>query len=174
VTQPAGPFDPYAILQALEAERIGYVVVGAFARVVHGSGEITRGIDIAPSLREEDIRRLARTLDELGGIGVDGEPVRPEQLAVEERTDALTRAGGLAIVPTPWGTRGYDGLRIRSNRENLGNGIRPPIASLADCVRMLEASSREVDHERIERLRRMMELERRLGRTRNRGLGIER
>ena len=127
-----------------------------------------------PYQREEDIRRLARTLDQLGGIGGDGEPIQPEQLAIEERTDALTRAGGLSVVPTPWGTRGYDGLRIRSNRENLGNGIRPPIASLADCVRMLEASSREVDHERIQRLRRMMELERRLARTRNRGFGIER
>jgi hypothetical protein len=174
VTGPAGSFDPYAIFEALEAERIAYVVVGAFARVVHGSGETTHGIDIAPSLREEDMRRLARTLDELGGRRRDGKPIRANQLATEERTEALTRAGGLAVVPTPWGTRGYDGLRIRSNRENLGNGMRPPIASLADCVRMLEASSRAIDHERIQRIRRMMELERRLARTRSRGLSIER
>ena len=69
MTDPAGPFDPYPILEALEAERIGYVVVGAFARVVHGSGETTRGIDIAPSLREEDIRRLARTRNR--GLGIE-------------------------------------------------------------------------------------------------------
>ena len=51
MSRPPGPFDPYAMLSALEAERIGYVVVGAFARVVHGSGETTNGIDIAPFKR---------------------------------------------------------------------------------------------------------------------------
>jgi hypothetical protein len=166
------PFDPYAILEALESERIAYVVVGAFARVVHGSAETTRDIDISPSLRDDDLRRLARVIDQLGGRGPGGDPITVERLSAGERTAAATRAGELAIVPAPWGTRGYDGLRIRANRENLGHGIRPPIASLADCVRMLDASDRSVDEERIRRIRRMMELERRL--VRSRGLRIER
>jgi hypothetical protein len=157
------------MLAALEAERIGYVVVGAFARVVHGSGETTNGIDIAPSLRDDDLRRLARVIAELGG-----DPIEAAHLGAAERTTVLTRAGELAVMPEPWGTRGYDGLRIRANRENLGSGVRPPIASLADCVRMLDASSRPIDHERIQRIRRMMELERQLARTRQRGLSIER
>jgi hypothetical protein len=168
------PFDPYAILETLEAERIGYVVVGAFARVVHGSAETTYGIDIAPSLRDDALRRLARVIDQLGGRSPDGEPVTAERLAAGERTVVPTRAGELAIVPIPWGTRGYDGLRVRSNRENLGNGVRPPIASLADCVRMLDSSERPVDQQRIQRVRRMMELERSLARSRQRGLSIER
>jgi hypothetical protein len=169
VSPSADPFDPYAILAALEAERIGYVVIGAFARVVHGSGETTDGIDIAPSPREDDLRRLARVIEGLGGESVD-----PEQLAAGERTIVRTEAGELAIVPEPWGTRGYEGLRIRANRENLGEGVRPPIASLADCVRMLDASTRTIDLERIQRIRRMMELERQLTRSRQRGLSIER
>jgi hypothetical protein len=169
VTRSADPFDPYAILAALEAERIGYVVIGAFARVVHGSGETTDGIDIAPSLREDDFRRLARVIEGLGDESVD-----PGRLAAEERTLARTGAGKLAVVPEPWGTRGYEGLRIRANRENLGKGVRPPIASLADCVRMLDASTRPIDHERIQRIRRMMELERHLTRSRQRGSSIER
>ena len=70
--------------------------------------------------------------------------------------------------------RRRSGLRIRANRENLGSGVRPPIASLADCVRMLDASARAIDHERIQRIRRMMELERQLSRTPQRGLSIER
>jgi hypothetical protein len=168
------PFDPYAIFEALEAERIAYVGVGAFARVVHGSAETTRGIDISPSLRDDDLRRLARVIDQLGGRAPDGGPITPEQLAAGERTATATRAGELAIIPTPWGTRGYDGLRVRSNRENLGQGVRPPIASLADCVRMLDASKRPIDRHRIERVRRMMELERTLTRGRRRGLSIER
>jgi hypothetical protein len=172
VTKRTSAFDPYAILEALEAERIAHVVVGAFARVVHGSGETTRGIDVAPSLRDDNLRRLARALDQLRGPRARS--VSPEQLAAGGRTEIRTAAGELGVVPTPWGTRGYDGLRIRSNRENLGQGLRPPIVSLADCVRMLEASSRSLDHERLQRLRRMMELERQLARGRSRGLSIER
>jgi hypothetical protein len=74
-------------------------------------------------------------------------------------------------VLQPWGTRGYDDFRIRANRENLGRGLRLQIASTVDLVRMLEASTRARDAERLHRLRRMMELERR---TRRRGLYIER
>jgi hypothetical protein len=137
-----------------------------------GSGETTRGIDISPSLRDDDLRRLAGVIDQLASQGSG--PVTPEQLAAGERTFATTPAGELAVVPTPRGTRGYDGLRIRSNRESLGKGIRPPIASLADCVRMLDASEREVDRERIRRVRRMMELERQLARSRHRALRRDR
>jgi hypothetical protein len=171
LSRTAGPFDPYAILAALEAERIGYVVIGAFARVVHGSGETTHGIDIAPSLRDDDLGRLARVLE---GLGRRGDSTDPERLVAEERMIVRTGAGELGVVPEPWGTRGYNGLRIRATRENLGHGIRPPIASLADCVRMLDASTRPTDQERIQRIRRMMELERHLTRTRHRGLSIER
>jgi hypothetical protein len=149
------PFDPYALLVALNGERVSSVVVGGFARVVHGSGETTASLDIVPSLREENLRRLGRVLEQL-----------------EAPVTASTRAGELRIVPTPWGTRGYDDLRIRAVRENLGRGVRPAVASVVDCVRMLEASNRGADAERLLRLRRMMELER--GLVRHRGLRIER
>lgn len=162
-TQP--PFDPYALLAALDRERVSYVVVGGFARVVNGSGETTRGLDIVPSLREENLRRLARALEQLEA------PVNADQLASAEPVTASTRAGELRIVQTPWGTRGYDDLRRRAERENLGRGLRPAVASVVDCVRMLEVSDREVDADRLVRLRRMMELEREL--VPERGFGIE-
>jgi len=166
------PFDPYAVLEALDRERVSYVVVGGFARVVHGSAETTRGLDIAPSLREENLRRLARALDELDARGSDRRPVDAESLSASDAVTARTRAGELRIVPTPWGTRGYDDLRIRAYRENLGRGARPAVASLVDCVRMLEASRRDLDAERLLRIRRMMDLERQ--RVPHRRLTIER
>ena len=170
------PFDPYALFEALDRERFGYVVIGAFARVVHGSAETTRGLDIAPSMREENLRRLGRILDDLDGRTADGRPIRPEQLAATERTRLQTRAGALSIVPVPWGTRGYDDLRIRMNRENLGRGIRAPIASAVDLARMLDASPRPEDVARLHRLQRMLEVERQLVRDRrlSRGRTIER
>jgi hypothetical protein len=161
-------FDPYELFAALDRERIAYVVVGGFARVVHGSGEVTDGLDIAPSLREENVRRLGRALEELGR----GPAPLAEQLATGEPMTARTRAGELRIVPEPWGTRGYDELRRRASRENLGRGVRPSIASVVDCVRMLDASERPQDEERLLRMRRMLELERRL--VPRRGLTLER
>jgi len=161
------PFDPYALLAALERERVSYVVVGAFARVVHGTAETTDGLDVVPSLREENLRRLGRALEELEAP----EPALAEALATSEPVAARTRAGELRIVPEPWGTRGYDDLRLRTFRENLGRGARPQVASLVDCVRMLEASEREPDAERLLRLRRLMELERQL--VPERGLSID-
>ena len=70
----------------------------------------------------------------------------------------------------PWGTRGYDDLRIRSFRDNLGRGVRPSVVSTVDCVRMLAASERDPDHERLTRLRRLMELERQLVPQRQRAI----
>jgi hypothetical protein len=165
-------FDPYALFETLDRERVSYVVVGGFARVVHGSAETTHGLDIVPSLREENLRRLARALDQLEARGPDRRPVDAESLSASDAVTARTRAGELRIVPTPWGTRGYDDLRIRASRENLGRGARPAIASVVDCVRMLEASDRNPDAERLQRLRRMMELERQ--RVPHRRLTIER
>ncbi|HEU5215067.1 MAG TPA: hypothetical protein VFU30_05970 [Gaiellaceae bacterium] len=161
-------FDPYELLAALDRERVSYVIIGGFARVVHGSGEVTDGLDIAPSLRDENLRRLDRALDQLG---VD-DPALAERMAGREPVIAETRAGELRIVPEPWGTRGYDDLRIRAGRENLGRGLRPAVASVVDCVRMLDASERDADPDRLIRLRRMMDLERQLAPSRS--LGLER
>ena len=47
------PFDPYAILTALERHRVAYVLIGAFARVIAGTEELTHGVDLAPSKRAE-------------------------------------------------------------------------------------------------------------------------
>jgi hypothetical protein len=165
---PKARFDPYELFAALDLERVAYVVIGGFARVVHGSAEVTDGLDIAPSLREDNLRRLGRALETLGS----GESAPGGLLDTGEPTTARTRAGELRIVPEPWGTRGYDELRRRASRENLGRGVRPSIASVVDCVRMLDASERSEDHERLLRMRRMLELERRL--VPRRGLTLER
>jgi hypothetical protein len=167
-------FDPYALFDALERERIYYVVVGGFARVVHGTAERTAGLDIVPSLRDENLRRLGRVLEAFDAVGADGGPVALEKLVAGEPLHVQTAAGEMRIVPTPWGTRGYDDMRIRANRENLGQAVRPPIASIVDLTRMLEASHRPEDAERLARLRRMMELEHQLVRSHRLGRGLDR
>jgi hypothetical protein len=64
-----------------------------------------------------------------------------------------TRAGELKLVPEPAGTRGYDDLRRRADREPLGRGLRPQVASIDDLARMLGATDREHEVERLLRVR---------------------
>lgn len=164
-------FDPYELLAALQREEASFVVVGAFARVIQGTGEVTEGLDVTPSLRGDNLARLEKTLVDLDARRADGQPLDLRNLS-EPTLELETRAGRLTLAPEPAGTRGYDDLRRRASREPLGRGLRPQVASPADLARMLGALDREDQIETLLRLRRLMELERRL--TLDRSLAIER
>ncbi|MGH2921523.1 MAG: hypothetical protein ACRDKU_05595 [Gaiellaceae bacterium] len=156
------PFDPYAILAALERRRATYVVIGAFARVVQGAEEITDGIDIAPSFRGDNMRRLGLALDDLEARRVDHKEVALDEASIrDEPLIALRSAKGeLKIVPEPAGTRGgYDDLRRAATREPIGKGLRPLVASNPDLARMLAALGRESDLPKLQALRRLAQLE---------------
>ncbi len=160
------PFDPYALLAALERARVSYIVVGSFARVIHGAEEVTDGIDIVPSLREENLRRLGGALESLGARRADRKELalHPESLKREAVLALETEQGELKVIPDPAGTRGgYDDLRRQVTREHLGKGLRPSVASVSDLARMLAALGREQDLPRLRALRHLRELERDLG-----------
>jgi hypothetical protein len=162
-------FDPIEILRALDRRRVAYIVIGALGRVIQGSDEITDGIDIVPSTREENVRKLGLALEDLNARRVDGAPVALDQERLPDgpMLELQTDAGELKIVPEPAGTRGYDDLRRDVSREPLGSGLRPSVASLGDAARMMAALGREQDLARLRTLRRAIELERELG------LGLE-
>jgi hypothetical protein len=167
VADRASPFDPYELLAALEARRVSYVVIGAFARVIRGTGEVTDGLDITFSTRDENLVRLARAVDDVEGRGRGGQPVDPSRLT-EGVLEVDTRVGELKLVPVPAGTRGYDDIRRHASREPLGQGLRPQVASSGDLARMLGALEREDQIPKLLRLRRLIELERTL--TLDRGI----
>ena len=167
------PFDPYALLEALERQRVTYVVVGGVGRVLHGSDELTDGLDIVPSLREENLRRLGLALEELHPHRPDGRQLVFERdLSRQPVLELQTDAGELKIVPEPAGTRGYDDVRRRATREPIGRGLRPSVASLDDHARMLASLDREQDQVPLQTMQRLIELDREL--SRGRGLSIER
>jgi hypothetical protein len=161
-------FDPIAALRALDERRVAYVVIGGLGRVIQGSTELTEGTDLAPSMREDNLRKLALALDDLDARRADGRALRLDDLAREPVLELETVAGGLKLVPEPAGTRGYDDLRRAASREPLGSGLRPSIASLGDHARMLAALGRDQDATKLRTVRRLIELERQLG------LGLER
>jgi hypothetical protein len=164
-------FDPYALMQALERHRVTYVIVGGVGRVIHGSDELVDGLDVVPSMREENLRRLGLAFEDVNARRQDGRTLVLERdLAQQPVLELETDAGELKIVPEPAGTRGYDDLRRRAVREPLGHGLRPSVASVDDHARMLAALDREQDRVPLQTIQRLIELGRELGR----GLYIER
>lgn len=157
-------FDPYVTLAALERHRVSYVLIGGFARVIQGTEELTHGLDLAPSVREENLRRLALALEDIGARRRDGSrPALDRDIGTERVLELETSAGEVKVVPEPEGTRGgYDDLRRQANREPLGRGLRPAVASIADLARMSAALGREQDVEPLRQLRILAELEHRL------------
>ena len=154
-------FDPYAILRELQDERVFFVVIGALARVIQGSDELTRGLDLAPSLNPRNLEKLQQALEKLNAHRADGKTLDVRELDPEREPVIVLEsdAGEIKIVPQPIGTRGHDDLRHRARRQPLGDGLRPDVANAADLVRMLEAQGRE-DPMTMETMRRVVELDR--------------
>jgi hypothetical protein len=166
-------FDPYELLGALQRQGVSFVVIGAFARVVQGTRELTDNLDITPSMREDNLSRLARALDDLDARRPDRKPLNLRKLD-RPLLELETRAGKLKLVPEPAGSRGYEDLRWHASREPLGRGLRPQVASPGDLARMLGALDHAQDADKLLRLRRLITLQRSLGRQHNRSQGIER
>lgn len=159
-------FDPYALLAALERRRVSYVLIGSFARVLRGAEETADAVDLAPSLRGPNRKRLAQAVADLGAKPVGKRPVSldEEDLSAEGLLRLRSAQGELGIVPEPAGTRGgYDDLRRAATREPIGKGLRPSVASTADLARMLAALGRDADMPKLHAMRRLSQLEHHLG-----------
>jgi hypothetical protein len=186
-------FDPRGLLAALHRNYVDYVLIGGLARVIRGTDEMTSGADICPSLRSENVGRLAWALGELDAKRADRRRLVVDEPSLrEERVLRLrTPLGELNVVAGPAGTRrGFDDLRRGASEEHIGAGLRPRVASVADLARMSAALAHELGREpgreaerlrqlaveRSRELRRIMEVEVGMERTLglDRDLGIDR
>ena len=154
-------FNPYAILAELE-QAVSTTSSSGAGPSDPGLGRghaRRRRISLAASAEP---RPLQRALENLDASRVEGQllelaEVDPGREPVIELT---SDAGEIKVVLQPAGTRGYEDLRHRANREPLGRGLRPSVASPGDLVRMLEAYAREPDPLVLEKMRRVLELDR--------------
>lgn len=167
-TGPPAGFDPYAVLAALEEERVYCILIGGIARVLQGSDEVTRGVDLTPSAKPEGLERLAGALVRLDAAPRNGASLA-DAAADPERVPVLaydTPAGEVKVVVRPAGTAGYEDLRWKAQHLHVGEGLRPHVAAPGDLVRMLEALERPDLARTLEAMRRVVELDR--------GRGLER
>jgi len=91
------PAQFLALLQALDAERVEFIVVGGVAAVLWGAPVSTFDLDIVYALDESNIGRLQRALTALEAVYVDpaGRILRP--------TVGRLRAGGHHLLRTAHG-----------------------------------------------------------------------
>ena len=154
--------DPRSILTGLQAAGVSSVVIGGLARVARGSDEVTRGVDICPSLLPATLARLQAALTEMDAARRDGHELIVDEahLRAEPVIELSTAFGELKLVATPAGVpRGYEALRAGASTEHLGGGLRPEIASTGDLIAMSAALRRDEDLKRMPALRRILELE---------------
>ena len=159
--RPSG-FDPYRVLAALEDERVYCILIGGIARVLQGSDEVTRGVDLTPSPKPEGLERLAGALVRLDAAPRNGASLA-DAAADPERVPVLaydTPAGEVKVVVRPAGTAGYEDLRWKAQHLHVGEGLRPHVAAPGDLVRMLEALERPDLARTLEAMRRVVELDR--------------
>jgi transcriptional regulator with XRE-family HTH domain len=155
-------FDPRRLLAALERNYVDYVVIGGLARVLRGAEETTDGIDICPSFSAGNLDRLTAALHELDSATPEspGERLTEDSLERQPVLALPTASGSLQIVAVPTGApNGFVDLRRAATREDLGRGLRPPVASTSDLARLAAALGREQDLKRLADLRRAVELE---------------
>lgn len=147
MTTPA--FDPIGALRALVEHDVRFVIIGGFASALRGSPMITGDLDICHARDEENLRRLAgslQTLDaRLRGAPADV-PFRLDArtLAAGDHFTFITSLGPLDCLGIPSGTDGFSDLNASATEEEL-DGLAVRVASLDDLIRMKRAAGRPQD-----------------------------
>jgi hypothetical protein len=139
-------FDLRALLGALSAHEVRFVVIGGVAVGAHGYVRATEDLDLVPDPDPANLRRLAEALDALDSTLPTAEGRRFD--AAEDTTVMLrggnltadTRFGGLDVVQRLRGVPAYSELdRGAVESELLGVPVR--VCALAQLREMKQARS---------------------------------
>lgn len=155
-------FQPRAILDALVAHGVRFVLIGGLAATVHGSPLPTEDVDVTPEGSAENLARLSGALMALGARvraeGVEAGLALSHDagsLAAVSVWNLTTKYGDLDLSLIPSGTTGYADL-ARGARSVDVMGLAVPVASLADVIRSKQAANRPKDQRALPVLREIL------------------
>jgi hypothetical protein len=154
------PLELARLFEALDEERVEYVVIGGIARVAIGSHRFTKDLDICPAGGRDNLDRLAKALNPLNPKirtshdDADGVPVTLDGVLIERTQSMLltTDAGWIDLLQEPDGSGGYMGLRPEAERVEY-EGHRFDVAAIEDQIAMKLAAGRQQDLADVEVLR---------------------
>ena len=147
-------FDPLAVLRALEAAGVDFVLIGGVAARLHGSPTLTRDVDICHSRERSNLDRLATVLEQLHAElrGVDDDVpflLDARTLRAGGSFTLTTDFGDLDVLAVPAGTAGYEELAASAAVVDLGD-TSVLVATLDDLIRMKRAAGRPKDRVEVE------------------------
>lgn len=141
--------DVQELLRRLTAGGVDFVVIGAFAVVLHGSARLTRDLDIIFAPDGGNLEALGRVLVTLEAKlrDVDEDvPFMPDAgtLAGVQLLTLTTTSGWLDVHRTVDGAPPYDRLRRNAERMDVGDFF-VLVASPDDLIAMKRAAGRGQD-----------------------------
>jgi hypothetical protein len=157
-----------AIVTALNAEEVCYLVVGGLAVAAHGFGRVTFDVDLVVQLKPENVRRAMKALQTLGY-----KPLVPE--LAESFADAAVRERWIReknilvfqlyseqhretqidlFVNEPFD---FDSEYAQAKRTELSPGLEVPFVRLETLIAMKKQAAREKDLEDLRQLRLVQE-----------------
>ncbi|MEJ7876350.1 MAG: hypothetical protein WKF62_06790 [Solirubrobacterales bacterium] len=155
-------FNPSELFQALSEAEIDYVLVGGLAVAAHGYVRATQDLDLCPGANEENLKRLAALLEELGAVNRDADDFAPDELVAHDLEGLrlggnfrlFTALGPLDVMQylRPFEAGSWKELsRKAESRLVFGQSIR--VCSYDDLLAMKTAAGREQDETDIKNLK---------------------
>ena len=137
---------------------VGFVVIGGYASVLHGSALFTYDADVCPARDPENLTRLCAALAEMDArLRVVDEPdgvpfsCSDQFLAQMTMLNLTTRFGDFDLSLRPAGVGGYEDLIERAVAFDVG-GFVVQVASLDDIIESKEAADRAKDRASLPQL----------------------
>jgi len=157
--------DFRAVIDSLVAHDTEFVIVGAVALVLHGSGRVTRDLDICYARNHENLGRLSAALVRFSPTLRGAPPDLPFKLDVATLQSGLnftlaTSAGDLDLLAELAGLGGFQVVRRLSDPMDLYDH-RVHVLSLEGLERAKRAAGRLKD---LLDLAEILEIRRRTGR----------
>jgi hypothetical protein len=145
-----------AIVRALDAARVDYLVVGGLAVIAHGYERLTKDVDLVIGLERENIVRGLRALMTIGyRLAI---PVTPEEFADPARREAWRRDKNMVVLKlwsdehrrTPIDVFVFEPFNFErelatATWRDFGGPARAPILALETLLTMKRAAGRPQD-----------------------------
>lgn len=156
--------DLNQLLKLLLSNNLDFLVVGGFAAVIHGSSHVTKDLDIAMLMSEDNIEELRRILKNLHPRHRMNPSHKASFLEEPKGISGLkniyleTSAGILDVITVDESVGSYADLKARAMKVNLF-GYECLVISLDDLIRVKEKMGRPKDLIVLEELRALKKLE---------------
>ena len=158
----AHAFDPVAAVRVLQKNNVRYILIGGLAARLWGSPTVTNDLDLCYARDRRNLAALAAALKNLKAR-LRGVPEKvpflmdPKTLEAGDHFTFETRAGNLDILGFPAGSGGFDSLLRVATEMEIARGLRVPVASLEDLIKMKRAAARPKDLIEVEILTALQE-----------------